>query len=923
MDILTIAESKLDSSFPNSQFIVSGYKPPIRLDVSDTSGGLLVYVKSGLSVTQPKGFDLPEDIQIIPLQLNLKNQKWLLLSVYRPPKQNLNYFLQCLSDIIDFYKFERCIINGDLNSDPKHGKLDQFLETHSLFNHIKSNTCFKSEGGSCIDLILSNHKNSLQYTGSFDCGLSDFHHLIYTMLKSTFVKLPPKKIVYRCYRNFCEQDFLNDLIEAMSQLENFNLEIKYEQFEKSFESVLDKHAPMKSKYIRGSEKSHMDSGLKKAIMKRTNLLNKFRKTKSSTDLNAYRAQRNLVTHLNRKAKKQHFEKAIECSKSDSKVFWKSCKSFFSNSDPGNCEINLNRNGLSILDDAEITKTFNEHYNKITKSLDLHDWNPLYQSALENRVLKAIDKFQNHPSIINIKSNADPLYSVFKFHEVSVEDVHAIVMKLDCSKKVSGPIPTKILKNSSIVFSPILTNCINHCIRTGNFPNSLKLADITPVPKQSNCHEASDYRPISILPLLSKVFERVFYNQLEIFFENKFSKFLCGFRKRHSCQHALISLLKSWQNSLDEGKVVGTVLMDLSKAYDCLPHDLLIAKLSAYGVDFPSLTLLDNYLNKRHHRVKIGASYSEYLELTSGVPQGSILGPLLFNIFINDFVMSVQETEICNFADDNSLYTSGNTVDEVKLRLQRELIRSLNWFKFNSMAANPKKFQVMFLGTDINDKIIMNIDNISIASSDSVKLLGICIDCKLDFQSHIKNLCKSASQKTSALFRIRPFINLISAKRICSAFILSAFRYCPLIWMFSRKANEVLINKTHKRALRAVYNDFQSPFTTLLERDQSVTIHVQNLRTLMVEVFRSINRLNPQIMRGMFELKPSQYNLRSGVSLKLPHVKTSKFGLNSISFRGSVTWNCLPVSFKCANSIHIFKSQIKSWDGKCCTCNICR
>ena len=256
--------------------------------------------------------------------------------------------------------------------------------------------------------------------------------------------------------------------------------------------------------------------------------------------------------------------------------WKSCKPFFSSSDLGIREINLNCNGLPILDDAEIAKTFNEHYNKITESLNLHDWNPLYQSALEDPILRAIDKFKNHPSIIDIKSNVDSLGEMFKFHEISVEEIYEIVMKLDCSKKVSGPIPTNILKMSSIVVSPILTNCVNYCIRTGNFPSSLKLADITPVPKQSNCHTASDYRPISILPLLSKVFEKVLANQLEDFFETRFSKFLCGFRKRHSCQHALINLLKSWQKSLDEGKIVGTVLMDLSKAYDCLPHDLLVA-----------------------------------------------------------------------------------------------------------------------------------------------------------------------------------------------------------------------------------------------------------------------------------------------------------------------------------------------------------
>jgi len=266
-------------------------------------------------------------------------------------------------------------------------------------------------------------------------------------------------------------------------------------------------------------------------------------------------------------------------------------------------------------------------------------------------------------------------------------------------------------------------------------------------------------------------------------------------------------------------------MDLSKAYDCLPHDLLIAKLAAYGVGFSSLSLLHDYLCRRYHRVKIRSIFSKWLELKYGVPQGSILGPLLFNVFFNDFFMFIQETEACNFADDNSLYASSSELDEVISVLERELARAIYWYKINSMAANPGKFQAMFLGTQGNN-ICLHVEGVTIKASSIVKLLGVQLDCKLNFQTHVQTLCKTASQKINALMRIRPFLNVDCAKRLCSAYILSAFQYCPLIWMFGSKCNNGLINRTHKRALRAVYSDF---------------------RTLMVEVFKSLNRLNPEMI----------------------------------------------------------------------------
>lgn len=185
---------------------------------------------------------------------------------------------------------------------------------------------------------------------------------------------------------------------------------------------------------------------------------------------------------------------------------------------------------------------------------------------------------------------------------------------------------------------------------------------------------------------------------------------------------------------------------------------------------------------------------------------------------------------------------------------------------------------------------------------------------------LKHLCKSASSKVKALFRIRPYLDVKSAQKLSQTFILSTFNYCPLIWMYGCKSNNVQINRVHTRALGAVQFDFSSTFDALLEKDVSVSIHVKNLRFLLIEIYKIINR--DSFLWDMFELKPSAYTLRLGVGLFLPSTKTQTYGVNSLAFRGSVLWNSFPSALKNAESSKSFKIKIKSWSGDSCTCKIC-
>ena len=254
---------------------------------------------------------------------------------------------------------------------------------------------------------------------------------------------------------------------------------------------------------------------------------------------------------------------------------------------------------------------------------------------------------------------------------------------------------------------------------------------------------SNYRPISILPTSAKVFEKVLFEQISTFFENIFSKILCGFRKGLSNQHALLKLILRWQKFLNNSNYVGTILMNLSKAFDCISHDLLIAKLSAYGFHKNSLKLIYSYLSNRKQRTRIDSIFSKWLEIVMGVPQGSILGPLLFNIFLNDLFLILESTENCNLADDNSLYSCNESLESVISDLETDTSSVLDWLKVNQLAANQSKFQLMFL-RNIKNKLCLEINREVVNATDTVILLGVTIDNNLKFNKHVSSICKSSS-----------------------------------------------------------------------------------------------------------------------------------------------------------------------------------
>ena len=268
------------------------------------------------------------------------------------------------------------------------------------------------------------------------------------------------------------------------------------------------------------------------------------------------------------------------------------------------------------------------------------------------------------------------------------------MNLDGSKATPlGDIPTDMLKQTIDIHLPVMTQIANMSIENNSCPDDLKLAEVRPVFKKKDDVDKENYRPVSVLSDVPNVFGRTMYQQIEDFMKNKLSNLLTGFSKNHNTQHCLMSMLERWKKTLDKGGYICAIFMDLSKAFDTLNNKLLIAKLGAYGFDTKALYYIKSYLDNRKQRVRVNRNFSSWQEIIAGVPQGSILGPLLFNIFVNDLFLFVSSSNLSNYADDNTFYTSGYNLKV----LLNDLNKVTEWFLENYMVLNAGKCHFMCRG----------------------------------------------------------------------------------------------------------------------------------------------------------------------------------------------------------------------------------
>ena len=397
----------------------------------------------------------------------------------------------------------------------------------------------------------------------------------------------------------------------------------------------------------------MSKELHKAIMKRSRLRNKFLKHRTDTNKKNYNTQKNLCKKLLKNTKKSYFENFDTKKITDNRSFWKAILPLFTQNSSKGEKINLIDESEIIFSDEEPCETFNQFFSNVVSTLNIPKPKP-FPKASDNldSMMSVIKSFDKDPSIFKIKAKG--FDSTFHFRKTSCNEVEKIISNLNIKKSCQKEdIPTKIIKlNKDLIAKLVAENC-NSCIDKGEFPFELKHADIVPIHKRKDKSDKSNYRPVSMLSNYSKVYEKVIHNQLYQYFENALFPSQCGFRKGYSQQHGLLVLIEKFEQAIDTGNKFGALLNDLSKAFDCLDHSLLVAKLHWYGLSPLSLKLVFSYFSNRTHRIKFKKCFSNRLKIEYGVQQGSILGPLLSNINSIDILYESEDSVIENYADDTT------------------------------------------------------------------------------------------------------------------------------------------------------------------------------------------------------------------------------------------------------------------------------
>ncbi len=918
LHILALNETKLDPSYSKQLTTVAGFQQQ-RLDRTCNGGGVAIYIRD--SIKYKIRDDVPIDnLELICIEVQPPRAKsFLVVAWYRPPGDPVGSYDK-LEKVISFLdkKDKEIILLGDTNCDLSQHSAEQPIDNNSkhminlydLFSFtqlIGEPTRVTHTTSTLIDHIATTDARNIVKSGVVEISMSD-HFMVYCVRKfEGAVKKDHKIISTRSMKNFNEDRFLSEVAgicweNIFSRTDDINV-LVYD-WTTLFSCLINKHAPIR--HIRVSEKycPWINAELKQLIRTRDRIKKAAVRQKSQLLMNSYRQLRNKVNKLNISLKKQYFSEKILLHEGNMKESWRTINQLLNKRSKTTNIDQLNDNCNNITDKKELSETMNNFFCSVGK--DLAEKIP----ATPNPLISG-----------DIQLNSQN--KKFHFQSVGVRDIREAISKLKTLKGFGNDtISSYFLKLAMPFIENSLVFLFNTSLETSLFPDCWKIARVTPIFKDGDRADKSNYRPISILPVISRLFEKIVFNQLYQYLNG--SGFLCqnqsGFREFYSTVTCLLKNSDDWYSGLDTGHQVGLVFIDLKKAFDTVDHKLLCKKLKHYGVSDRELSWFESYLTDRKQYCRVGSVDSSIGKIEIGVPQGSCLGPLLFLVYINDLPFGVQNSTVSMYADDTSLYIQSKDITQLNEALNEDLESLDNWLKGNKLSLNVIKTQSMLMCTrprlqalvNNGDELSLKIKNEPLDVVQSVKYLGVQVDRHLDWSDHTKAVTAKVSRAIGFLKYARPFIPFKTLKALYTSIVEPHFRYCCSVWGCCGSTQITKLQKLQNRAARIVTNSsYYSSGLKLVSQLGWKTIETLINEELQIMVYKSINGQAPQYLCDLLTKNSActSFNLRNtSTDLRLPKMSSSN-GQRCFSFRGAKQWNSLSAECKTASSLKAFKKVV--------------
>ena len=822
-DIIGISEHKIrKDTLPSNNISLPGYDEFIFEPTVTTHGGTGFYIKKGLDyiVRHDLKLNTPSFCEAMFVEVILPGRKNLIVGcIYRHPSESIRDFSEkYLEPILNKINKEKkeCALMGDFNVDlitsNGNNAACEFYNTLSSYFYtpfILQPTRLRSK--TLIDNIFLNSLEYAATSGNILRELSD--HLIQFLILEGFSKertLPDTNIFKRNMSKFCDREFEEVVInglnwEEICMLRFQDSNVSFSSFNNTLNYHLDEMAPFKKvtlKEYRLMRKPWINNDILNKCKDRDKLLKEILKEKESSKINDLREKyvklRNEITSEKRQSKKDFHNSQFKENSSKSSKIWQSIRKLVNVKSTKSSNIKLMINDEIVSDPLTNANTFNSHFSKLGAKVQAKI--PAERGSYKDYLFK---KNKNNEYYINNAGH------VFFLSPTESKEVSDMIANLD-DKKSPGPngIPILILKKFKEFFSIWLAKLINLSFETGVFPDLLKFAKITPLHKKESKLDFHNYRPISLLSVYSKLFEKLIYSRVYAYLVkfNLISSKQFGFRSKHSCNHAIISLTEHVKKLLDDDHIVCGVFIDLEKAFDTVHHEILCDKLNAYGLRGKINDLFKSYLSNRKQFVSLNGFDSGMEDITCGVPQGSTLGPLLFLLYINDFRLCLTKTSSGHFADDTFIIFNSKKLKTIETVINTELKEVIRWLRLNKLSLNAGKTELIFFHSKHNrgakfDNVFINFNGIRLTPVDYVKYLGMLIDKHLSWDYHINDLSKKLSRANGILSKLRYNAPVEVCIQVYYALFYSTLIYGCNAWGLASKKNIETIEVLQRKCIR--------------------------------------------------------------------------------------------------------------------------